>query len=365
MKADKQPHFFLGCNTPQGFVSRFDQLADPDDGWRLYVIKGGPGCGKSTMMRKIADHLINLGEDVEIICCSSDVDSLDGVICHSLKFSIADGTPPHIIEPKYPGAYESIVDISTCWDEEILFANRDKIIELSKKCSKCHEYCYRFLGAAASLTGDSYRMAMDCLDVSKLTGYCKRLSQREIKTRKNSKGRESARVLSALTNKGVVSFTDSIKLLCDRVYLINDDYGVVSRILLQHIRSAALEAGNDVISCYCPLSPFEKLENIFIPEEKLGFITSNIYHDFSRDIDAYRIVNCRRFTDNDKLKDCRKRLTFNRKASQQMVAHARKLMAEAKEIHDELEGYYLNAIEFPKVDALTETIIKKIDSMRS
>ena len=47
----KPLHFFLGANTPQGFVSRFDQLADWREGWREFVLKGGPGTGKSTLMR--------------------------------------------------------------------------------------------------------------------------------------------------------------------------------------------------------------------------------------------------------------------------------------------------------------------------
>lgn len=91
----KTLRFFLGANTPQGFVSRFDQLASVEDGWRVLVIKGGPGCGKSTMMRKVAERLGEEYGEVELIHCSSDVDSLDGVIVPALRFAIADGTPPH------------------------------------------------------------------------------------------------------------------------------------------------------------------------------------------------------------------------------------------------------------------------------
>jgi len=87
--------FFLGANTPQGFVSRFDQLADPEDGWREYVIKGGPGCGKSTMLEKIARACEDSSPQMELIHCSSDADSLDAVILPERKVSIVDGTPPH------------------------------------------------------------------------------------------------------------------------------------------------------------------------------------------------------------------------------------------------------------------------------
>ena len=97
---EKAPRFFLGANTPQGFVSRFEQLSDADAGWRTFVIKGGPGCGKSSMMKKIAEKLMESQNNIELIHCSSDADSLDGVIIPGLKVSIADGTMPHVVVRK-------------------------------------------------------------------------------------------------------------------------------------------------------------------------------------------------------------------------------------------------------------------------
>ena len=59
------------------------------------AIVGPSGCGKSTLLRRIAAHLEEQGETVELIHCSSDPDSLDGVICGARKFSVVDATPPH------------------------------------------------------------------------------------------------------------------------------------------------------------------------------------------------------------------------------------------------------------------------------
>jgi hypothetical protein len=359
----KALHYFLGSNTPQGFVSRFDQLADPDDGWRCFVIKGGPGSGKSTMLKRVAAHLREQGRDVEIIHCSSDVDSLDGVICPSLKLSFADGTPPHAIEPKFPGAFESMVDVTSCWDDDLLFTRRKEIMKLSRTCSRYHEYCCRYLGAAGSLSADTYRIALDCLHTQKLISYCKRLTERELRPLKNAAGKESIRVFSAVTNQGVVAFTDNAKILCKRLYLINDEYGAVSRVLLQYIRSAAITGGHNLISCYCPLSPFEKLEYLFLPDMGVGFLTSNGFHDFSLQIEPYRIVNSRRFTDNDLLRENRKRLNFNRKATAQMVGQAETLLKDAKTVHDELEQYYIEATDFTRVEALTQKLLTRIDSL--
>ena len=59
------------------------------------AVMGPSGCGKSTLLRRIAAHLEEQGETVELIHCSSDPDSLDGVICGARKFSVVDATPPH------------------------------------------------------------------------------------------------------------------------------------------------------------------------------------------------------------------------------------------------------------------------------
>ena len=251
--------FFLGANTPSGFVSKFGQLLTPQAGWRAYILKGGPGCGKSTIIREVAGAFA--GEPgLELIACAADADSLDGVIVPSKKFCLLDGTPPHAIEPKHPGAVESVVELSSCWRGDTLQSCREEIVSLGENISRCHEYSCRYLAAAGTLFGDNYRLALDCLNVPKLNAYLGRLAARELGKKSGQVGRESTRFLSAVTNKGLVKFTRSAKKLAERIYLINDEHGALSRMLLHHIRAKALEQGYDVVSCYCPLAPFDKLE---------------------------------------------------------------------------------------------------------
>lgn len=97
---EKGLQYFLGANTPLGFVSRFEHLARQEEGWRLFVIKGGPGCGKSTLLGKVAQAFEGRYEDMEYIRCSSDVRSLDAIVLPQLRVAIADGTLPHAIAPK-------------------------------------------------------------------------------------------------------------------------------------------------------------------------------------------------------------------------------------------------------------------------
>ena len=350
--------FFLGANTPQGFVSRFDQLGSPADDWRLYVIKGGPGSGKSTMMKRVAEALSGGCDTVELIHCSSDADSLDGVILPRHKISIADGTPPHPIEPRYPGAYETIVPVCSCWDADRLFARRYEVMEAANAVSSCHEYCVRFLTAAGSLLADTYRMALEVTDTAKIARYAASFAARELGRPAVYRPKESVRFLSAVTNKGPTLFSETASALASRIYFIDDEYGAASRLLLAALRSHALKAGFEVVSCYCPLAPYDKLEHLFIPEAGLGLMTSNRFHSIN--LAPQRTIHARRFCDIDHLKLRKKRISFNSRGAAQMLEQAAALLAEAKAKHDKLERFYIEAADFARVDAMTSDLVDAI-----
>lgn len=88
-------HFFLGANSGQGFQNLFPRFCKPEDHHDLIVLKGGPGVGKSTMMRRIGKAMEDRGEDVEYLYCSGDPGSLDGVHIPRIRTAIVDGTSPH------------------------------------------------------------------------------------------------------------------------------------------------------------------------------------------------------------------------------------------------------------------------------
>ncbi|MCL2069140.1 MAG: hypothetical protein FWH00_04495 [Oscillospiraceae bacterium] len=270
----------------------------------------------------------------------------------------------HAIEPKYPGAAESLVNLTACWDEDMLYSCREDIIGLHDACRTRHDHACRFLNAAAILSTDTYRIALDSLDKNKLAAYLERLCAREIKPLRGMAGKpgiENPRLLSALTDKGIHTFTDTARLLCKKIYLISDDHGAVSRVMLHKLRSAALAAGHNIITSCCPLGPFDKLEHILIPGLGLGFMTSNRMHDLGLLIDPYRIVNSKRFMDPGRLKESKKRIAFNNKAEYQMITQAGQLITEAKKLHTELEAYYIAATDFTKVDTMTDEVIAKIE----
>ena len=99
---------FPGAMGPDGFISCFDHLLDDSILRRKLILKGGPGVGKSTFMRRVHAALCANGEPSTLYFCSGDPDSLDGVAVPHAGLLILDGTAPHIVDPEIPCARDSI-----------------------------------------------------------------------------------------------------------------------------------------------------------------------------------------------------------------------------------------------------------------
>lgn len=95
----KECAFFLAANSRHGFVSFFEDFLTESFERDVYMLKGGPGCGKSTLIRRVCQPLARDGEQVETIYCSSDPDSLDGMVL-SDRLAVLDATAPHASETK-------------------------------------------------------------------------------------------------------------------------------------------------------------------------------------------------------------------------------------------------------------------------
>ena len=361
-ESNKPLCFFLGANTPFGFVSHFDEMLNPEAMDKLYIMKGGPGTGKSTILKKISKSALKKEKNMELIHCSSDPDSLDGIVFNDIRTCVLDGTSPHVIDPKYPGAFDAIFNIFDCIDEKALGKNRKKIIELFEAIRVLHERSARFLSAAGSLLTDTYRISAETMDPSKIERLASRIAKREM-PHKNRKSSEKIRFLSAITPDGPVFFQNTVSTVCDKLYVITDEYGAASRALLSSIRNYALHSGYDIITCYCPMSPNEKIEHVFIPQLKLGFCTSNKHHRI--EFKEAKKMHARRFYDMEKLKAKKRRIAFNKKAASELIAETVKIMKQAKELHDELEKEYIAAMDFAKLDQkaaeLAENILKKYE----
>ena len=132
--------YFAARNSHLGFENHFDRVFDQKALSRLYILKGGPGTGKSTLMRGLVSFANERGFWCEGVLCSSDPTSLDGVIIGrgANRIAVIDGTAPHATDPKFPGAIDEIIDLGIGFDKRELTKQRGRITELSD--AKNREY---------------------------------------------------------------------------------------------------------------------------------------------------------------------------------------------------------------------------------
>ena len=146
-----QEKYFGASNSAQGFKNYFGEIFSRCG--FVYIIKGGPGTGKSSFMRRISRSAKERGERVEYYFCSSDPSSLDGIVMHTEKglVGIVDGTAPHVREPKYPGAYDEIIDLGAFWNKELLIKQKNEIVALGDRKSAEYKNAYTFLRSVGNL----------------------------------------------------------------------------------------------------------------------------------------------------------------------------------------------------------------------
>ncbi len=345
--------YFMGYSTPTGFTTHLRDDIESGE-FTTYIIKGGPGTGKSSLMKGIASELSDLDEP-EIYYCSSDPNSLDAVLFGNLKVIIADGTSPHVIEPTYPGVREVLIDLGECWNLGLLSDNKDGIIDSTNRNQKYHALAKKYLSAIISVNEDIMSIGDSALDSSKLDAYLERLSARLFPKKKafEDEGKIKFRQMTSFTSEGVKTFANLFEHLT--VYKIEDECFAMTDKLLKQLAQCAKKNGYDALISNNVFLSGSVYQHMIIPEIETAFVSGN-----SCDSLGGTKINSMRFYDKDILRDKHKRLMFDEGIVKELTDEMISALTTAKEIHDELESYYIKAMDFDKVNLTCEKLIARI-----
>ncbi len=347
--------YFLAANSCEGFVSTFSKCYDANNGWRAYIIKGGPGTGKSSFMKYFVARAMDNNIKAELCPCSSDPDSLDAVIFPQKKLVLLDGTAPHTVDPAYPGVCEQIINLGDYWSAQKLSGVSDTIIKLTDKNKLLHKAAARYLQAAGNLITDNLKISDACTDKEKALTYAKNLCRKYIPIT-DRKGKEWERFLCGITPRGVISYSRTA-LAQDKCIIIKDDYGSASEIIIKTLRDYALMAGYEIFSIKNSFLPSKLYDAVIIPELSLSIIREYDFQHLTTDI---RRIHSRRFIKTKSLSKSHERLKFNKKVINELLLSAIELLREAKSVHDDLEKQYIKAMDFNSVALLAEKLANSI-----
>ena len=352
-------HIFAGNNTEKGFYNYFDHLITSWNLDKIYILKGGPGVGKSSFMKRLAKHFTRRGEYIEYIHCSNDHNSLDGIIIPNQKMAMVDGTAPHIIEPKLPGLIEEILDFSKFLKEENLKKQKSKIRSLTREKTLSFQSGYYHLeiaGLISKIIDQIYYPFFDHdskhLVESQIISDLNQLLDSMAEHHKNDKKGKIRKAFSeAHTAGGYISYT---KNLCKNKLvwsLVNPSINNTS-LLLNNLVSILTYYGYDIESYYLPLHP-DKLQHIYIKNLNLMIISSQEIPIVESE-KVYSFLNCinQDQVDQDELKEYKKLYNL-------FLEKATNKFKEASQKHDLLEKIYIKNMDFNKVDNLYEEILSR------
>lgn len=356
MEKGKEASFFLGANTPDGFYSLYDSLINTADGDFLWVIKGGPGCGKSSFMRYIGNAAQRAGLEVEYIYCSGDPKSLDGIYIPARRVAYVDGTAPHVIEPPYPGAGGAYLDLSKHYDLGGMQTILPTLTDLNSQYKSEYRRAYELLSAIKTIDPKKTIGLLTDEDVQAARRRASGAIHREMKPRRSADARQYKRFLSALTCAGPLFLCDTVKRLCSRVYLLDHELGLADAYL-QEIATAAKERGYSSICCPDPLHP-DKLEAVLLPELSLGYVAAST--NCSWDGSITRHIRLDMLPDADRLHQLRPQLRSGSKLQAQILTQTQEALARAKSLHDLLEQACNPHVNFEDVYREADTHVARL-----
>ncbi len=203
--------YFLGNNTGYGFYGLYEQ--DLKSKRRVVLLKGGPGTGKSSILKKIAKEAKSRGEDYEAWWCSGDPTSLDGVYLKERNVAVVDATAPHATGADLPVLKDVIVDLASSLSRELLCEHESDIIDGINRKKLCFASAYQHLKCALCHYNNQLALEKDGICFEDVRLFATTVAK-EIKSeaKQNEVGRIRRKVfVNAICPYGESAFYDGLR----------------------------------------------------------------------------------------------------------------------------------------------------------
>lgn len=342
---------------PEGFISCFDHLLPEADIRRMVILKGGPGVGKSTFMRRVHAALCADGQEATLYFCSGDPDSLDAIAIPHLGLVMLDGTAPHVVDPVIPGARDGILNLGDHLNED---AMRPRLPHI-RACMADHAACSRraraCLRAASALTRDNAATVASLIDPVRLSQMTRALIHAVLsEARPVPAGAPTIRpvITDAVTPKGELCFI--AENAQPRVIRLVHHWAMDPTCVLRELSAAVRAAGYPVEEHLGVTSP-GSLRHLSIPALSTLVTTSDLLpseqtFDFSACLSAGGLLR----------HECA--LEQGRAGVKLHIHRAVSALAQAKQLHDELETFYVPNMDFDAWQLRLDETLQAIASAR-
>ena len=248
------------------------------------------------------------------------------------------------------------MDLSQCCDSAAAKEVANGLTALTDAYRASYREAYHVLRALGSVDAERRTLVRAHFDEEKLLRRAAGIAARELKGRGETRGRAADVFLGGLTCQGKVCRFDSVDALCPRVYELCDSYGLAAPVL-RRLRDAALEAGEDILTCRDPLRPAE-IAHLLIPARGLAFVTTG--EGVRYEGKPYRRLRVDAMAEEKLTRAEKAHLRFIRRVRRALEEEAVASLKRAKRGHDALEALYRPCVDFDAVGALCDAEIARI-----
>ena len=330
--------YYAAANSFSGFKSFFDEVFDRKKFERIFILKGGPGTGKSTLMKKTLQKFSDMGFACDAIYCSSDPESLDGVIIDG-KVAVIDGTAPHETDTRLPGVADEIINLGESWSSEILSKKRVKIEELNEIKKRNYNSAYKYLAFSGNIHDYKFELIKNRFDFKSAEGLISAL----LKNYEQSQKSPTKLLISAFSKYGHTR-RDFSKNHIKKQYSIMGKHGEESVFLL-----LLVDCCKDKFSYIRFPSPLREdmSDGIYFNDENALFLLNSEKGElidtsvFLKGVDAGEIG-------------------FLKKTEEALLLKSREAFMRAADAHFLLEDIYKAAMDFDKNEEIYQKLSEKI-----
>lgn len=336
--------YFAARNGYNGFKSYFKDVFDVNSFKRIFILKGGPGTGKSSFMKK----LLQYAEEKKIFCeriyCSSDPNSLDGIILNK-SIAVIDGTAPHEEDTKLPGVVDEIINLGENWNEDILKKNETDIKNLNKEKKDFYKSAYNYLSFCEKIDNYLFCLAKSNYDISAAK---KTVGELISDRKKNNNPKRETRLISAFGRGGYTKLS-TLETGAKKIFNVLGKYE--SEYVFMSLLYDFLCADYSFTLFPSPFSE-EKIEAISFDKNETVIETNAASGE---KIDTLRFLNFDRQTAEE--------AEFLTGIKAELLKKAEYFFSLASEKHFLLEKIYTAAMDFSKNEMLLEETKEKISKI--
>ncbi|MBE6596128.1 MAG: hypothetical protein E7641_00515 [Ruminococcaceae bacterium] len=356
MSSNEKKEYFRGAtlfaasNSAEGFKSYYEQIFKREELTRFYIIKGGPGTGKSSFMRAVARAFSEKGYSVEYYNCSSDPDSVDAIVIED-RIAMVDGTSPHSCDVQIAGARDEIINLGEFWNSEALASEIERIEQLTALKKDTYDKGYKYLSACGRLLDINLSLILPALREDKMLGVISRILQ------SIPKG-DGYRVIPAVTDsvgmKGRVKF-DTLEKCAEKLYSVVDAYST-AHLFIAAVITEAKRKDIPVRISYDPIDP-SRADGVFLIGYGIAFTVCE--GDEAESCLGVRI-NMKRFIDRERLEPVKREYRANMRLYEALLTSACDAFSEAGEYHFELEKIYSSAMDYKAKESFQRSFTEKL-----